>query len=100
MEVEQNVESIRPDLHWDHEETDTMLVVYVSLVNSDGIMVKSLSGYMYIVTLFLYHAMSFDADIFIDNGTGSQSNQLLWSFWWTTIQFLSEGKRDMLEKNV
>ena len=80
VEIKQNVESMRPDLHCDHKEADTMLVAYASLVNSGGIMVRSTSGDTDIVTLFLYHAMSFDADIFIDNGTGSQSNQLLWSF--------------------
>ena len=49
-----------------------MLVAYASLVNSGGVMVRSPSGDIDIVTLFLYHAMSFDADILTDNGTGSQ----------------------------
>ena len=76
VEIKQNVESMRPYLYCDHEEADTMLVVYASLVNSGGVMVKSPSGDIDIVTLFLYHAMSFDADIFIDNDTGSQRKVL------------------------
>ena len=76
LEIKQNVESMRPDLHCDHEEADTVLVAYASLANSDGVMVRSPSGDIDIVTLFLYHAVSFDADIFIDNGTGSQRKVL------------------------
>ena len=76
VEIKQNVESMRPDLHCDQEEADTMLVAYASLVNSGGVMVRSPSGDIDIVTLFLYHAMSFVADAFIDNGTGSQRKVL------------------------
>ena len=53
-----------------------MIVAYASLVNSGGVMVRSPSGDIDIVTLLLYHAMSFDADMFIENGTGSQRKVL------------------------
>ena len=76
VEIKQNVESMRLDLHCDHEEADTMLLSYASLVNSGGVMVISPSGDIDIGTLFLYHAKSFDADIFTDNGTGSQRKVL------------------------
>ena len=76
VEIKQNVKSMRPDLHCDHEEADTLLVAYATLVNSCGIMVRAPSGDIDIVTLFLYHAISFDADIFTDNGTGSQRKVL------------------------
>ena len=75
VEIKQNVESMRPDLHCDHEEADTMLVAYVSLVNSGGVMVRSPSGDIDIVTLFLYYAVSFD--IFTDNGTGSHRKAII-----------------------
>ena len=76
VEIKKNVESMRPDLHCDHEEADTMLVAYASLVKSGDVMLRSLSGDIYIVTMFLYHVLSFDADIFIDNGTGSRRKVL------------------------
>ena len=76
LEIKQNVESMRPDLHCDNKELDTMLVAYASLISSGGVMVRSPSGDIDIVTLFLYHAMSFDAGIFIDNGTGSKRKVL------------------------
>ena len=76
VEIKQNVKSMRPDLHCDHEEADAMLVAYASLVNSGGVMVGSPTRDIDIVTLFLYHAMSFDANIFTDNGTGSQRKVL------------------------
>ena len=50
MEIKQNVESMKPDLHCDHEEADTMLVAYESLVISGGVMVRSPSGDIDIAT--------------------------------------------------
>ena len=69
-----------------------MLVVYTSLVNGGGVMVRSPSGDIYIITLFLYHAMGFDADRFIDNGTGSQR----WYWKSTLVVFLTNNKVQLL----
>ena len=50
VEIKQNVENMKPDLHCDHEEADTMLVAYESLVISGAVIVRSLSGDIDIAT--------------------------------------------------
>ena len=63
MQIKHNTELMRPDLSCDHEEADTMLVAYASQVKSGGVMVRSSSGDIDIIALFVYHAMNCDADI-------------------------------------
>ena len=76
VEITNGVERKRPDLICDHEEADTMLVAYAFQVGEDGILVRSPSGDIDIITLFVHHEMALDTDIFIDNGTGTQRKML------------------------
>ena len=75
-EIKNGVETNRPDLSCDHEEADTMLVAYAYQVGGGGITIRSPSGDIDIIALFVYHGMFMDVEIFIDNGTGSQRKLL------------------------
>ena len=48
-----------------------MLIAYASMVDSGGVLVRSPSGDIDIITLFVHHAQSFNVNICID-GTGPQ----------------------------
>ena len=48
-----------------------MLVSYVSEVMNGGVMVRSPSGDIDIVVLFVYHSMNYATNVYVDNGTGS-----------------------------
>ena len=76
FEITNGLELDRTDLQCDHEEADTMLVAFAYQTSSPGIMVRSPSGDVDIVSLFLYHDMFIDADVFIDNGTGAQRKMI------------------------
>ena len=64
VEIRENVERTRPDLDCDHEEADTMLIALASRLDGGGIMVRSPSGDIDIVTLFVHHAMAFNGSIY------------------------------------
>ena len=72
FQIKQRDERPRPDLFSNHEEADTKLVAYAKLVNSGSAMVRSPSGDIDIVALFVYHFTDSNVNIFVDNGTGSQ----------------------------
>ena len=64
--------TVLPNLNSDHEEADTKLVALVCAANvpsEESIMVRSPSGDIDILTLFVAHDFR-DTKVFIDNGTG------------------------------
>ena len=69
-------ETLRDDLKRDHEEADTMLVAYASIVAEGGITFRSPSGDIDIVTLFVHHLDNCMTDLYLDNGTGGQRKML------------------------
>ena len=69
-------ETLRHDLSCDHEEADTMLVAYASKVTDDGVTIRSSSGDIDIITLFVYHFVNCATDLYLDNGTGAQRKML------------------------
>ena len=75
-ELKDNNEIERPDLKCDHEEADTMLVAYASKISDGGVLVRSPSGDVDIVSLFVHHALAFNVHVYIDNGTGTQRKVL------------------------
>ena len=76
LKIKNGVETVMPHLLCDHEEADTMLVAYAYQIDDGGITVRSPSGDIDIVALFVYHEMFINADIFVDNGTGAQRKTL------------------------
>ena len=65
---------VLPNLNSDHEGDDTKLVASVCAVNvpsEESIMVRSASGDIDILTLFVAHDFR-DTKVFIDNGTGKK----------------------------
>ena len=69
MQMKQNIETMRPDLICDYEEAGRMLVAYSSQVSNEGVMVRSPSGNIGVITLFVYYAMNCDSGTFVNNGT-------------------------------
>ena len=64
--------TVLPNLNSDHEEADTKLVALVCAANvpsEESIMVRSPSGDIDILTLFVVHDFR-DTRVFIDNGSG------------------------------
>ena len=53
-----------------------MLVAFSYQVNTEGVMIRSPSGDVDIIALFLYHDMFISANLFIDNGVGAQRRVL------------------------
>ena len=74
-QIDQHDECPRPDLYSDHEEADTKLVAYAKLAE-DNIMIRSPSGDIDIIVLFVHHFHNSDVNIYIDNGTGAQRKVL------------------------
>ena len=87
--------TVLPNLNSDHEEADTKLVALVCAANvpsEESIMIRSPSGYIDILTLFV--AQDFrDTKVFIDNGTGKNRKIIeVRSSQWST-----EEKKHLLE---
>ena len=70
--IKEDQVTVLPNLNSDHEEADTKLAALVCTANvtsEESIMVRSPSGDIDILTLFVTHDFK-DTKVFIDNGTG------------------------------
>ena len=68
-QLKRNEELPRPHLYSDHEEADTKLIAYAKL-EEENILVRSPSGNIDIIILFVHHFFGSSLKIFLDNGTG------------------------------
>ena len=91
--IKEDQVTVLPILNSDHEEADTKLVALVCVANVPGeesIMVRSPSGDIDILTLFVAHDFR-DTKVVIDNGTGKNRNhsclQKKESTYWSTYIF-------------
>lgn len=75
FKIDQHDELPRPYLYSDHEEADKKLVAYAKL-EGGNVMVRSPSGDIDIILLFVYHFQNSAIKIYIDIGTGTQRKVL------------------------